>query len=340
MPKVHIELKCGDALQEAADVLVLKHAQGRFGVDEAVDAILEAEGRRLHLPRPSSYRIEESTSSIAASKILMVGVPPLPDFDYKAIRTFARQALAILAEKLPDTRTIVLTLHGSGYGLDEVEAFESEIAGLADAVRIGDFPPALTKISIVELAPGRVKRLSHTLETLLPDHTISDPIPGLFGAIAATLTDVRPLTQVASEKLRTAGITSESKPKVFVAMPFKEEMDDTYHYGIVSATNAAGYLCERADLSSFTGDVLDWVKSRIRSASLVIADLTEANPNVYLEVGYAWGCGVPTVLIIKSGDPLKFDVRSQRCLVYKSIKNLEDLLTKELQSLPKSIETQ
>ncbi len=333
MPKVHIELKCGDALAEPADVLVLKHAQGRFGVDEAVDAILESEGRRLHLPDPSDYRIEESTSAIAAARILMLGVLPLPDFGYREIREFARQAISLLADQLPETRSIVLTLHGVGYGLDEIEAFESEIAGLADAIRIGDCPAGLETISIVELQPGRVKRLVRTLDMLLPDRTISDPIPGLFGAIAATLADAVPETKTANEKLRTAGIEADAKPRVFVAMPFKDEMDDIYHYGIVSATNAAGYLCERADMASFTGDVLEWVKARIRGASLVIADLTEANPNVYLEVGYAWGCGIPTVLVVRSGDPLKFDVRSQRCLVYKKIKHLEELLTEELKAL-------
>ena len=50
---------------------------------------------------------------------------------------------------------------------------------------------------------------------------------------------------------------------------------------------AAGYLCERAYMSSFTGDVLSWVKERIDSAVLLVADLSGANPNVYLEVGYA-----------------------------------------------------
>ena len=113
-------------------------------------------------------------------------------------------------------------------------------------------------------------------------------------------------------------------------------MEDVYHYGIQSAVNAAGLLCERADLSSFTGDVLEWVRSRIRSASLVVADLTDANPNVYLEVGFAWGVGVPTVLVVRSTDHLKFDVRGQRCLVYKKIKELEDSLTTELRSLQRS----
>jgi hypothetical protein len=75
------------------------------------------------------------------------------------------------------------------------------------------------------------------------------------------------------------------------------------------------------------------VRSRIRTASLVVADLTDANPNVYLEVGYAWGIGVKTVLVVKSTEHLKFDVRGQRCLVYKKIKDLEDSLTLELKQL-------
>jgi nucleoside 2-deoxyribosyltransferase len=75
------------------------------------------------------------------------------------------------------------------------------------------------------------------------------------------------------------------------------------------------------------------VRARISGARLVVADLTSANPNVYLEVGYAWGKGVPTVLIAKSEDALKFDVRSHRCIVYSSIKDLEDKLTRELHGL-------
>ncbi len=116
-------------------------------------------------------------------------------------------------------------------------------------------------------------------------------------------------------------------------MPFAEEMDDVFHYGIQGAVNAAGFLCERADLSSFTGDVMDWVKRRISNATLVVADLSSANPNVYLEVGYAWGCRVPTVLLSGNTSDLKFDVRSQRCIVYKSIESLEDALSRELKCL-------
>ena len=76
-----------------------------------------------------------------------------------------------------------------------------------------------------------------------------------------------------------------------------------------------------------------WVRDRIASSKLLVADLTGANPNVYLEVGYAWGCQIPTVLLVKDPNELKFDVRGHRCLVYKSIAHLEDLLKHELEGL-------
>jgi hypothetical protein len=117
-------------------------------------------------------------------------------------------------------------------------------------------------------------------------------------------------------------------------MPFAKEFDDRFHYGIQRAVQAAGFLCERADLTSFVGDVLGWVRERIESASFIVADLTTANPNVYLEIGYAWGHKIPTILVVSDIQDLRFDTRSQRCLVYEgSIKRLEELLTQEFNSL-------
>jgi hypothetical protein len=69
---------------------------------------------------------------------------------------------------------------------------------------------------------------------------------------------------------------------------------------------------------------------------LVIADLTQTNANVYLEVGYAWGCSKPTILLVKDANELKFDVKAQKCLVYDGeINKLEKLLEKELKQFVK-----
>lgn len=120
---------------------------------------------------------------------------------------------------------------------------------------------------------------------------------------------------------------------IFVAMPFKVEMEDIFHYAIRRAVKANGFNCERVDLSSFTGSILQYVRERIETAAAVIADLTGENPNVHLELGYAWGKGVPTVLIAQNTDELCFDVRDQRCIEYRSIKALEESLTLELSKL-------
>lgn len=72
---------------------------------------------------------------------------------------------------------------------------------------------------------------------------------------------------------------------------------------------------------------------RIETSDFVIADLTTANPNVYLEIGYAWGLMKQTVLLIRDTNELQFDTRGQRCLPYTSIKDLETKLKTELSNL-------
>jgi hypothetical protein len=54
---------------------------------------------------------------------------------------------------------------------------------------------------------------------------------------------------------------------------------------------------------------------------------------VYLEIGYAWGKGRPTILIAKDIDSLPFDVRGYHCQKYGNITALEGILERELREL-------
>jgi len=329
--KIQISVVQGDVLTFHADVLVLKYAQMFFGVDKAVAERFSIRGgydTNEFVVENGKEKLFESNGLIAATHVLFVGVKWLYTFGYLDIREFARRALRALSQSGHKIRHLAMTLHGAGYGLDEVEAFEAEIAGVIDAINRGDFPETLERISIVEINDARAQRLSHTLDSLLPKGYVETDIKVYFDEVG----------QEAGDRLRAAGYASETKPHVFVAMSFKEEMDDVYHYGIQGAVRKAGFVCERADLSTFTGDVLEWVKRRIKNASLVIADLSDANPNVYLEVGYAWGVGIPTILLTTNPSDLKFDVRGQRCLIYKRIKDLENVLTNELKGLQRDMD--
>ena len=127
-----------------------------------------------------------------------------------------------------------------------------------------------------------------------------------------------------------AGPDPDKKPHVFVAMPFGPDFDDIFYYGIQKPIHAAGLLCERVDHSSFTGDIVERILKQIETAQLVVAECTGANPNVYLEIGFAWGKGRETLLVARHPDELRFDVRGHRAVFYSRILELENALTKEL----------
>ena len=95
----------------------------------------------------------------------------------------------------------------------------------------------------------------------------------------------------------------------------------------------AGFGCVRVDKKSFTGDILGQIKNDIDRSSAVVAVLDGANPNVSLEVGYAWGREIPTILLIKDTSQLPFDLKGQKCIVYDSIRGLEKSLAVELKEL-------
>jgi hypothetical protein len=123
-----------------------------------------------------------------------------------------------------------------------------------------------------------------------------------------------------------------TRPRAFVAMPFSDSFGDIYEFGIQRPLHSVGMLCERMDQISFTGDILSHMKAKIETAKVVIADLTTANANVYLEVGYAWGVNTPTILLADSKTELLFDVRGHRCLKYENMRDLEKKLITEISS--------
>jgi len=322
MSAVTITVEQGDATALEADVLALKYAQALYGVDELVAHRLAERHPKLltSLPAPGKTILLPTAGTIVPAYALFVGTPPIQKIEYATIRDLARRLIISALDADARVSRIAMTVHGPGFGLDEREAFRSQIAGILDALQELAASSVLRHIVIVEIDPRRVKRLLQLLDEALPG--------GATRAGAPRATD-----EVAPDLRRTSGAASDRKPKVFVAMPFDDTMDDVYHYGVQNAAHASGFLCERADQANFTGDILEWIKKRIASADIVIADLTHANPNVYLEVGYAWGAGRPTVLLVQDIQHLKFDVQGQRCLVYSRIKELEDLLAKELRAL-------
>ncbi len=308
----------GDILTRPCDLLALKHAEGFYGVDARVAEIIGFTGRV-----PAGRTRVVPGRKTEASKIAFIGVGPLVEFGYPEIRDFGRDVIALAIKQGAGIRRICMPIHGPGYGLDEAEAFSSLVAGLVDAGYGGDASSQIEAVEIVEISETRARRFESILNGLLKNTRHRD-------SRASTRDHADLSTQ---NILRTFGAESELKTRLFVAMPFKEDFNDEWEISIQEAANSLQILCERIDKSAFVGDISTEIKRRIERYDGLIALLNGANPNVFLEIGYAWAKNKPTLLLAKDGQELPFDVRGQRCVFYKGIADLRTKLKSELGQL-------
>lgn len=234
-----------DITQYAADAIVLKFAQGLYGADAAVARALNKgiEDMDALLPSIGQHTFLPSKGHIGARIALFISVLPVFEFRYEEIRSFAAKALEILAGRGSSIRHVAMTIHGVGYGLDEQEAMQSQLAGLLDGLEAKAFPKTLERLTIVEHDNARVRRLSALL---------AQAIPG--GKVQVTVARSRaPRSREPSRGriTRTAMVTnvgrnSYDKPSMYVLMTSNEHTNDYYRYGVEAPIRRAGYLCERA----------------------------------------------------------------------------------------------
>jgi len=326
---VRVAVVPGDVKEFEADVLLLKHAQHFYGADEEV-ALRLSRARTLDLERfhlqPGATHVAQSKGTIAAASVIFVGVPHIFSLDYSDIREFT--AIGIAASSLLSAQTIALTVHGPGFGLDEVESLFAEFAGVVKAVGSRE-AKRLQELTFVERDRDRVGRLGPALENALERSKLRwQRLDGWAFQVTIPLRGT-----LRSEAVEVPGDASDAKPHVFVAMPFADDMNDRFFYGIQPPVRRHGFLCERIDQAVFTGSILTQIREKIASAALVVADLSGANPNVYLEVGLAWGRDRATILLAHESEPLRFDVQGERCLKYNTIQDLERQLDAELKGL-------
>ncbi len=123
---------------------------------------------------------------------------------------------------------------------------------------------------------------------------------------------------------------SEDRKRCFVIMPFSETTDEhtedywTKHYErflkpLIEECQLEAHLSKplRGDITRQI--ILDLVKSPV-----VVADLTDANPNVYWELGVRQSFMHGTITIAQEGTKLPFDISSKGILFYDSTHLDED----------------
>ena len=142
-----------------------------------------------------------------------------------------------------------------------------------------------------------------------------------------------------SDVIRVRNIKAEaSERQAFVVMQFSEEFNALY-------TDVIKPTCEQFDLKAVRADdiynsdlVINDIARSIEEASVIIADVTTDNPNVFYEVGYAHGIKKETILLSdRTREKLPFDVSGFRTLFYDNTiggkSDVEGRLTAHLKSI-------
>jgi ActR/RegA family two-component response regulator len=110
----------------------------------------------------------------------------------------------------------------------------------------------------------------------------------------------------------------------FVIMPFSktktcraEEWTEIYENIIKPAVEGSGfdYRCRRSD--ALAGNIIEDVLDHLNRAELVIADLTDRNPNVFYELGVRHALRRGTVLITQRIAHVPFDLRPYAIQEYR-----------------------
>ena len=318
---MEISVQCDDVANVPADLLLLKYAQNLYGADQAIAVRLAARGicRESDIaPDNGEHFLIDSGRAIAATRTLFLGTPRLLAFRYREMTKFARRAIKLISDNRLPVRTLTTTVHGAGYGLDVAEALRALILGFQQGLATTTLPQ-LEKIIFVERNPRRCELLKSVLQGV---ELVSSPHIVTTGQTAS-------LPATATLNVGTTPAAEPAKKKsVFVAMPFAEEFEDVYQFGIYSTIRKCGYICEKVDESIFAGSIVDRIMDGIQNAQFVVADLTLEKPNVYLEVGYAWGKNTPVILVARDGQRLHFDLSHHKCLFYKTIGKLAETLEK------------
>tara|TARA_R110002124_G_scaffold47149_1_gene140661 strand:- start:11388 stop:11741 length:354 start_codon:yes stop_codon:yes gene_type:complete len=99
--------------------------------------------------------------------------------------------------------------------------------------------------------------------------------------------------------------------------------------------------CFRADNIYDNKPIIEDIWKSINEASIIIAELTGRNPNVFYETEIAHTVGKEVILITQNIDDVPFDLRHLRCIVYeytpRGIELLETNLSNTIENIRKRI---
>ena len=128
-----------------------------------------------------------------------------------------------------------------------------------------------------------------------------------------------------------------SPPSAFVVMQFTSPFDELYEEVIHPVCDDLGIKAYRASDIYRPGVVLQDIIQGLAESSVIIAEITPANPNVFYELGYSHALSKPVILLAERDTALPFDVGGYRVIFYENAirgkSSLETDLRRHLSSI-------
>lgn len=212
------------------------------------------------------------------------------------------------------------------------------------AYTIGEFDPAFgwRALAVAGMSSNLVADRAYQLQVTLRGQRVS-----------LTVDDVRVLDHVLEKPLSggqtglfawgTHGVaftdfTVEREPgTVFVVMQFSEPYRQLYEEVIQPVAKAAHLRAYHVGEVFGPGMILHDIAQGIVDATIVVAEITPINQNLFYELGYAHALGKPTILLAERGKQLPFDISGYRVLFYDNTiagkRQVEDGFKKHLEAI-------
>jgi len=101
----------------------------------------------------------------------------------------------------------------------------------------------------------------------------------------------------------------------FVLMPLNGKFSNVYDY-LKQAAENVDMFCKKVNDEPIFGKISNKIYESINEADIVIAIMTDKNPNVFYETGYAHAKNKPTILLAENPNEIPFDLKDYNHIIY------------------------
>ncbi len=115
----------------------------------------------------------------------------------------------------------------------------------------------------------------------------------------------------------------------------RKRSDSLLKHIISPVCKECGFEAIRIDQENTNGPITNDIINHLKTDDLVIADLTEGNPNAFYEIGYRSALGKSAIHLIAKDFSIPFDVATIRCFTYDltNLDSVEELKNRLIQTI-------